>query len=124
MIYDKDQFSSDDVIGCVKIWLGDIVGKGFDGWMEIVRPPNSPKKQFFFFNVPIGELKLKVTLQYSQGADLELENGKSAMSVGDVVPAVKCFQVFLRSNPLDYELELAVFSSRCNRGNQGKPRTV
>ncbi len=79
MIYDKDQFSSDDVIGCVKIRLGDLVDKAFDGWMEITRPPDAPKKQFFFFNVPVGEVKLKATLQYSQGAALEPENGGSVL---------------------------------------------
>ena len=62
MVYDKDQFSSDDVIGCVKIRLGDIVNGVYDGWQEIIRPPDAPKKQFLFFNVPIGELKLKVTI--------------------------------------------------------------
>jgi hypothetical protein len=62
MVYDKDQFSSDDVIGCVKIRLGDIVNGVYDGWQDIIRPPDAPKKQFLFFNVPVGELKLKLTI--------------------------------------------------------------
>jgi hypothetical protein len=62
MIYDKDQFSSDDVIGCVKIRLGDLVNGKYDGWQDIIRPPNAPKKQFFFFDVPVGKLKLKITI--------------------------------------------------------------
>jgi hypothetical protein len=62
MIYDKDQFSSDDIIGCVKIRLGDIENGLMDGWKNIVRPPDAPKKQFFFFDVPVAELKVKITV--------------------------------------------------------------
>jgi hypothetical protein len=71
MVYDKDQFSSDDVIGCVKIRLGDIENGLMDGWKKVIRPPDAPKKQYYFFDVPVAELKVKVTVSDPKGQSFE-----------------------------------------------------
>ncbi len=63
MIYDKDQFSNDDLIGCVTVGLKELDADGiFDGWKIIVRPPNASQTQFFCFIPPIGEVRLRVCL--------------------------------------------------------------
>uniref|UniRef100_A0A7S0MD93 C2 domain-containing protein n=1 Tax=Cryptomonas curvata TaxID=233186 RepID=A0A7S0MD93_9CRYP len=63
MIYDKDQFSNDDLIGCVTVGLKELDADGiFDGWKMIVRPPNASQTQFFWYRPPIGEVKLRVCL--------------------------------------------------------------
>ena len=62
MVYDKDQISEDDLVGCVEVSLGELKDGLFDGWRKIIRPPNAPARQFIFFKPPVPELKLKVTL--------------------------------------------------------------
>jgi hypothetical protein len=62
LLYDKDQLSKDDLIGCVTVTVGELKGGVFDSWKKVVRPANAPKKQFLFYNVPEGELKLRVSL--------------------------------------------------------------
>ena len=37
MVYDKDQITHDDLIGCVTIRMGEILQGPFDGWREIQR---------------------------------------------------------------------------------------
>ena len=37
MVYDKDQITNDDLIGCVTIGMGEIVKGPIDGWREIKR---------------------------------------------------------------------------------------
>jgi hypothetical protein len=65
MVYDKDQISSDDVIGCITIRLGELQYGMLDEWREILRPQSN------FFPAQViqqrladkPELKLKVKLE-------------------------------------------------------------
>lgn len=61
MVYDKDQISEDDLIGCVQVSLGELNDGVFDSWKRIIRPPNAPTREFLFFAPPVPELKLKIT---------------------------------------------------------------
>ena len=62
MVYDKDQISEDDLIGCVQVSLGELQNGRFDAWKRIIRPPNAPTREFLFFTPPVPELKLQITL--------------------------------------------------------------
>jgi hypothetical protein len=77
MVYDKDQVSSDDVIGCVTVRLADLQHGTLDDWREIIRPqgsffPNHTAKR----NEDQPEVKLKVWLEYCL-ADSGLTSGYS-----------------------------------------------
>lgn len=64
MVYDKDQLSSDDVIGVVKVKLEELYSArgSIDGWKKIIQPPNF-RKRFLCFSVKKEpELKLKISL--------------------------------------------------------------
>ena len=62
MVYDKDQLSEDDLIGCVLVQLGELRNGHFNSWKRIIRPPDAPKREYLFFHAPVPELKLQVTL--------------------------------------------------------------
>ncbi len=70
MVYDKDQFSRDDVIGCVMIPFSKLaVTSTIDSWLPIVRPMASLRwsawnalQTRFFGKPPQAELKLKITV--------------------------------------------------------------
>ena len=62
MVYDKDQISADDLIGCVIVQLGELVDGEFDAWKQVIQPPNAPTRQYIFFTAPKPELKLKISL--------------------------------------------------------------
>ena len=109
MIYDKDQISGDDLVGCVTVSLGELNEDGiFDSWKQINRPPKE-KFQAFASNKN-GELKLKITMRYEEthktaGASnmraealpsprnsiLAAEGSESewAMSISDPMPALE-----------------------------------
>ena len=71
MVYDKDQLSSDDLIGCVTVSLSELGSEGcFEGWKEIVRPRKSSRFQLPL-RKPLAELKLRVTLK----SESEREDG-------------------------------------------------
>mmetsp|Transcript_34058 Transcript_34058/g.71512 ORF Transcript_34058/g.71512 Transcript_34058/m.71512 type:complete len:281 (-) Transcript_34058:61-903(-) len=59
MIYDKDQISEDDLVGCVTVSLGELKDGVFDSWKKITRPPKSSSPAFWK-SANQGELKLKV----------------------------------------------------------------
>jgi hypothetical protein len=68
MVYDKDQFSSDDVIGCVLIPLSTLSNDSeLDAWLPIVRPMTALRWNWrtalqtrLMGKLPQPELKLKV----------------------------------------------------------------
>ncbi len=65
MVYDKDQVSSDDLIGCVSIRLSELQDAPLEGWREIVRP------QPVFFNrrvSPSCKPELKFTANLLRGS--------------------------------------------------------
>ena len=61
MVYDKDQISSDDLIGCVTLKAGELHTGPLDEWREIIRPP------MLFYERKRGpekaELKLKASIR-------------------------------------------------------------
>ena len=70
MVYDKDQFSSDDVIGCVLIPLHTLsIDSVLDAWLPIVPPPMTGQgwnwrkllHSGLIYQTAQAELKLKVT---------------------------------------------------------------
>ena len=67
MVYDKDQVSSDDLIGCVTVSLGELENGVFDGWRRIIRPPDAWRTKYHFWMPPVAELLLRVTLLPRQG---------------------------------------------------------
>ena len=77
MVYDTDQISTDDLIGCVSIKLDEIKSVKLDEWREIVRP------QQMFFRERKGrvkgkpELKIHATLESFDNHDF-ISNATSA----------------------------------------------
>ena len=61
MVYDKDQFSEDDLIGYVLVQLREIKNGHFDSWKRIIHP-NAASSKFVIRKAKIPELKLQVTL--------------------------------------------------------------
>ena len=62
MVYDKDQVSSDDLIGCVSVGLDELQDGVFDDWKRIIRPPDAWRTEYLFWTPPIPELRMRVTL--------------------------------------------------------------
>ncbi len=70
MVYDKDQFSRDDVIGCVIIPFSKLaVTSTIDSWLPIVRPMTSLRwsawnalQTRLLGHQPQAELKLRITV--------------------------------------------------------------
>mmetsp|Transcript_30923 Transcript_30923/g.82941 ORF Transcript_30923/g.82941 Transcript_30923/m.82941 type:complete len:679 (-) Transcript_30923:271-2307(-) len=64
MVYDKDQFTSDDVIGCATITLGELAeGGSLDCWREIMRPPRMTRFTIHCGKPVPPEVKLRMTLE-------------------------------------------------------------
>jgi hypothetical protein len=62
MVYDKDQVSSDDLVGCVTVSLGELQNGIFDGWRRIIRPPDAWQSKYHCWMPPVAEIRLRVTL--------------------------------------------------------------
>jgi hypothetical protein len=61
IVFDKDQVSRDDLVGCVTVSLRELGDSGvFDGWKRIARPPH--RTELPWHNPSVGELLLSVTL--------------------------------------------------------------
>ena len=64
MVYDKDQISEDDLIGCVMVQLSEVHNGLFNSWKKIIQPSVSPIKKYLPFpgqnSVP--ELKLQINM--------------------------------------------------------------
>ncbi len=71
LVYDKDQFSSDDVIGCVLIPLSTLnTDSALDAWLPITRPLTARRWSWrtalqtsIIGKQPQAELKLKVMIR-------------------------------------------------------------
>jgi hypothetical protein len=85
MVYDKDQLSEDDLIGCVLVQLGELENGHFDSWKRIIRPPNAPKREYLFFTAPTPELKLKITLSFTDLTQRQLSPEESIYTTGSPV---------------------------------------
>jgi hypothetical protein len=101
LVYDKDQLSNDDLIGCVTVKLGELHNGVLDGWRKITRPPNAPKREFFVFAAKEGELKVRASLTRSllledpatnSGEDVETDVDDSGMGDGVSNPQRQGFQ--------------------------------
>ncbi len=87
MVYDKDQFSRDDVIGCVMISFSKlVVASTIDSWLPIVRPMASLQwsawgalQTRLLGQPPQAELKLRVTA-LKIGSDVVVANISSGRS--------------------------------------------
>ena len=81
MVYDKDQFSRDDVIGCVMIPFSKLaVTSTIDSWLPIVRPMASLRwsawnalQTRLLGQQPQAELKLRITV-LKIGSDVAVAN--------------------------------------------------
>ena len=61
LVFDKDQLSKDDLVGCVAVSLRELVPAGaLRGWRRIARPPE--RSLFFWHRPTVGEVLLSVTL--------------------------------------------------------------
>ena len=85
LVYDKDQFSSDDVIGCVIIPLSSLtLGSELDSWLPIVPPMTSRRRSWrsVLQSLPKGkqpqaQLKVKVMAREVSSDPAALTNGIS-----------------------------------------------
>jgi hypothetical protein len=120
VVYDKDQLSSDDLMGCVTVQLGEVLEGPVDCWRKIERPRNAPKRQFLFFDVPQGELDLSVSLCKSSsdlGPALEAEPASyrsPGVRMNEIIaPACNPNKVFtsVTSLPVRGETSFSVTSS-------------
>ena len=76
MVYDKDQFSADDVIGCVELPLRAVLAGAVDSWLP-VRRPGRPRRRGLWARLRgalLGrdlrpELKLRVSGRLAGGGD-------------------------------------------------------
>ena len=70
MVYDKDQITNDDLIGCVTIRMGEILQGPFDGWREIQRHGEPTfewiKGLIYTKTGPPPQLKVRVALRVEQ----------------------------------------------------------
>lgn len=62
MVYDKDQLSEDDLIGCALVQLSELKEGHFSSWKKLIRPPNAPAREYLFLPAPKPEIKLQVSM--------------------------------------------------------------
>ena len=60
MVYDKDQITSDELVGCVTVKLGELQTGLLDEWRQIILPPHVQKKGKL---TECPQLKLKISLR-------------------------------------------------------------
>ena len=65
MVYDKDQISSDDLIGCVTVKLRELQNGPLDVWREIVRP----KRQFYERKRGLEKPELRLSMGFTMQSD-------------------------------------------------------
>ena len=88
MIYDKDQISGDDLVGCVTVSLGELGDDGsFNGWKQINRPPRGNFPAFATKNN--GDIKLKIKMTYQESAKTTVPEPESSHGESEILPSPK-----------------------------------